>query len=86
MTEEKFIEILEDDINTKYNSNIYGVFEGLKIMSKYTAHLIDVADNDIIYGSDIDKLIDNGITEEECIKLNKFGWYIIDDEYLGHFV
>jgi hypothetical protein len=72
-----------DDI---FSSSEEGEIKGLVILSKYCSNPLQGADHDIIYSEDVDKLIEHGITEEDCIKLRKMGWMIYEDDYLARFV
>jgi hypothetical protein len=83
MTEERFEEIMEESY--KYDHNFKGdtLFEGLKIMSKYTNDLCGGADHDIVYGPDIPTLVEAGIKEEEVRKLNILNWHVVDGEYVA---
>lgn len=85
MTEERFIEIMKDG-----DVDISGVgdnaFEGLRIMCKYVNNLIQGANHDIIYGPNIEELIEAGITEEDVADIRKLNWMVEDDSYLACFV
>jgi hypothetical protein len=87
LTEEKFIEIMDRE----YDHRIEGdnTLRGLIIMSGYidrnNSRIIKGADHDVIYGPQIDTLIEAGITEEDVDHLNQNGWFIEDDG-LQHFV
>jgi len=86
MKEERMIEIFHDEsikVNIEEGDNAY---KGLKILSKYTDQLITGASKDVIFSEDISKLIESGITEEECIELRSLNWMIEDDDYLACFV
>ena len=83
ITIERFTEIFEEtvtDISVDDNC-----FEGLKLLSKYENYLVHGADHDIIYGPDIDVLIDANITENDVKRLRELNW-MIRDEYLACFV
>ena len=77
ITEEKMIEIFETSDYSKWEGD--NAFKGLLILSKYTNNLIGAAEHDIIYSEDIDKLIEAGITEEDCIALRNLNWMIDGD-------
>ncbi len=86
MTTEDFIEIFENtdsDLSSVEGDN---TFMGLQIMSKYVNNLVQGADHDIIYGPDIDELIEAGITEDEVKQLRILNWMINDGSYLATFV
>jgi hypothetical protein len=80
MTREKFIEIMDSDSGSWNGDN---AFQGLVIMAKYispeTTDIICAAEHDEIYGPDIDKLIEAGITEDDVIKLRDLNWMIDRD-------
>lgn len=81
ITVEKFIEIMEEDL--PYESLDNRTVKGLVLMSKYSNSCIGGADHDIIYLEQVDVLIENGITEEDTLKLNEFGFILSDDyDYL----
>ena len=87
MNEKRFLEIMDEDLfdhrnNIKEDQNLLG----FQIMAKYTDKVIEGADHDIIYGPDIDVLIENGITEDEVRKLNELGFHIYDESYLATYV
>jgi len=85
MTEERFIEIFEDDsINSEWEGD--NAYQGLQILAKYTSNLIQGAEHDKIYSEDISTLVEEGITEEEALSLKKLNWMIEDDTYLACFV
>jgi hypothetical protein len=84
ITEEEFEEIMEaEDYDS--SSDVDGNLEGLIIQSKYFDNVVCGADHDIVYGCDIDGLIEKGITKEDVILLRKYGWHT-QDGYLACFV
>lgn len=54
---------------------------GLNLMAKYFPGTIVIggADHDIIYGCDVDELLEAGITEEDTKLLIDYGWIISDE-------
>ena len=82
MNRETFEQIFEDTDSDWKGDNAY---KGLQILSNYTDELIQGADHDVIYGPDIDELIEAGITKEEVKELGKLNWIIMDD-YLACYV
>lgn len=87
MTEERIIEIFEDDeISTDWEGD--NAFQGLLILSKYVdvkqAELIVAAEHDIIYGPTIDKVPD--ITEEDVLALKKLNWMLENGDQFACFV
>lgn len=83
MTTERIKEIFEDRDAVDWDGD--NAYQGLQILAKYTDCLIAGADHDIIYSEDVEKLIEAGITEEDCIKLVNLNW-IIQDDYLACYV
>jgi choline kinase len=83
MTKEEFIEIFEEEEYEEYN-----FFESLLLLKKYTKKdVIEGAEHDIVYGPDIEELIENDISKEEVIQLRRFGWMVSENgEYLSHYV
>ena len=86
MTEEKFLSIMEDEsIETDWRG--CNATQGLLIMQKYLPEKgIAGAGHDAIWGSNIEDLIDAGITEEDVIKLRKLNWMVEDDTHMSCFV
>ena len=85
MTEEKFIEIFDDEtIDAEWDGD--NAYQGLQIIAKYTDNLIQGAEHDKIYSEDISILVEKGITEEEVLSLKKLNWMIEDVTYLACFV
>ena len=84
MTEEKFIEIMEESDSGKWEGD--NAFQGLQILSKYTDNLIQGAEHDKIFSADIDTLIEKGITEEDIKELRRLNWRVEDSTYLACFV
>ena len=74
---EEFSLIFAEDSNKKWNGD--NAYQGLQILSKYTDYLIQGAEHDIIYSEDLGKLIEMGLTKEDCIKLRDLNW-MIDEE------
>ena len=86
ITIERLEEIMDETSWEKYEGD--GIFLGLSILSKYTnKRIIGGAEHDIIYGPEIEEIIDAGITEEEVKKLSVYGWGV-DSEFdcFYHFV
>ena len=85
MEKERFLEIIEGthmDHDIKGDKN----FLALEIMHKYVDSVLEGADHDIVYGCDIDDLIEGGMTEEEALLLAQYGWHTEDDDYMASFV
>ena len=59
--------------------------QGFQIFSKYLdptkQTLLGAAEHDLIYGPDVDELINAGITKEDLISLNQLNWMIKDDSF-----
>jgi len=85
MKKEEFLEIIE---NTEMELSLEGdlKFLALEIMHKYVDNVLGAAEHDIVYGCDIDELIEGGITEEEVVLLAKYGWHVEDEDYMASFV
>jgi hypothetical protein len=91
MTRERFEEIFEEDRkmdiekiekifeNTDSKWDGDNAFKGLLILAKYADNLITGAEHDMIYGPDIDKLIDADITEEDVTRLATLNWHFDND-------
>lgn len=86
MTYERFEELIDTtpcdyDIPNKE-------LEGFNIMAKYSngENVFGGADHDVIYGAAIETLIENGITEEDVIRLGECTFNIEDGEYLQTYV
>ena len=80
---EKFKKLIDD---AKYISTSSDkIFEGLKILSKYTSYLVQGAGHDLVYGPNIDKLINNNISEIDIVMLGHLGWFVEDNTYLAHY-
>ena len=79
MDRERFEEIMDGDSKLgDYDDD--NAFLGLQIIRKYMSKKgIEGADHDIIYSSDIDKLLEAGLTEEDATELRNLNW-MIDDE------
>ena len=86
MNEEKFTEIMESEIKTKWTG--CNVFSGLKIITKYLPDVgIEGAGHDIVYSASIDEIIEAGITEEDVTALRRMNWMIDENgEGLACFV
>jgi hypothetical protein len=77
MTYEEIEKIMEKDYD--YITNKDSVFEGLKIIAKYTDDVVGAAEHDIIYSEDVEVLIEAGITKEDVEMLAKLNWHIEED-------
>lgn len=84
MTEERFIELMEEDISADWEGD--NAYKGLTILSKYTEDLIQGARHDTIWSEDIDVLIEKGITEEDVKELRRLNWRVDEGGYLACFV
>ena len=87
MTKERIIELMNgvSDLSSCDGDN---VFEGLKILSRYTDNgksVIVRAEHDIIYSVSIDDVIDT-ITEEDVVRLRRLNWMIEDKHCFACFV
>jgi len=87
MTEERFVEIMEND-NYDVDWKGCNVISGLKIITKYLPDKgIEGAEHDIVYSVMISEILEAGITEEDAIRLRKLNWMIDDNsEGLACFV
>lgn len=74
ITEKEFYELMHGKSDPNLCED--NVFEGLKIIAKYTKSVISGADHDVIYSEDINVLIEAGITQEDIKKLCILGWMI----------
>lgn len=75
MTEERFIELMEADVDTDWEG--CNVFSGLKIITKYLPEKgIEGAEHDIIFSACVSELVEAGITEEDVVALRKLNWMI----------
>jgi len=91
MTEEKFIEIMENE-NIKTEWNGCNACQGLDIIRKYLPDKgieraeswddWDDSAHDIIYSVGISELVEAGITKEDVTKLRALNW-ILDRESEG---
>lgn len=86
-TAEEFCEIMSeiikdcDHIDVKVPCRITS---GILVMQKYYPGAnLGAAEHDLIYGPDIDQLIESKITVRDTKLLNILGWIIIDDEFIG---
>lgn len=78
MTKDEFIKIMDGDAGRWEGDN---AIQGLLIINKYLPNEgVDAAEHDIIYSSDIDVLLNAGITIQDAIKLRGLNW-MIDDEF-----
>lgn len=84
MTEERFIELMEEDIDWDWEGD--NAYQGLTILSKYTEDLIQGARHDVIWSEDIEVLIEKGITEEDVKELRRLNWMVEDSSFLACFV
>lgn len=80
MTRERLNEIFEN-VNAKWEGD--NALQGLIILSKYIdakkKSILQAADHDIIYGPDIDKILEAGLTEEDADQLRQLNWMLDDD-------
>jgi len=80
MTNEEFEAVFKSEETDWKGDN---AFKGLQIIAKYIDidhnNIIGAAGHDIIYSSDIDEIVEAGITEEDAIALRKLNW-MIDSE------
>ena len=71
-------------------SNISGVqdnaYDGLTILRKYKGYVIEGADHDVIYGPDIDTILETGLTEEDAKMLAVFNWMLDENGYFTCYV
>jgi len=82
MTEERLHEIFEDEDIKPECDNVYqdNAYQGLQIIEKYAKEtIIFAAEHDMIYSIGIKNAIENGLTEEDAIKLRKLNWSIDSD-------
>ena len=95
MTPERFIEMLDrDDEYLKYDriENMrhprrdIAAFLLLSELVPSDGTIIEGADHDIIYLTDITTLCDAGITEEQVIELVRLGCSQMDGEYMTMYV
>lgn len=85
MTRERFDDIMDQDI--PWGNRIEGntIFKGLAIVNEYVENYDIEGGHEIIYGIEIDELIEAGVTEDHVLELNKMGWFIDEDyECLAH--
>ncbi len=81
LTLEEFEKIMNDDSieTTILNMEENSALVGLNLIAKYLPNEgIAGANHDIIYGADIEDLINAGITIEDTIKLNELNWFVDD--------
>jgi len=85
MDEEKLIEIFE---NTESEFSGDNIFLGLQIIAKYIDPtkkiIVGAAGHDIIYATDVEDIINAGLTIEDAVKLAKLNW-MIEEDCLAHF-
>ena len=85
-TTEQFEALMEGDSGKWQGDN---ALQGLLIMKDFLpedATLIQGAGHDVIWGPNIEELINGGITEEAVRKLRELNWMIEDSTYLACFV
>lgn len=86
MNKERFLEIMDENLDSPYEKGCK-VVKGLLLVQKYLPYEgIEGAGHDVIYGTDIEKLVEAGITEEDTKQLNMLGWVVEDETYLARFV
>lgn len=87
MTEEEFVEIMNDD-NVKTDWKGDNACQGLDIIRKYCPDKgIEYAEHDVIGSVMISEIAEAGITKEDAIKLCSLNWMIDEDnEGLSCFV
>jgi hypothetical protein len=83
MTKQRFIELMGEESGSWNGDN---AFKGLLIIKKYTENVLQGAGHDEIWSEDIDKLIENGITEEDVKELRRLNWMVNDNDCLACFV
>ncbi len=89
MERKRFEELMS---NEEYDGGWKGdnAFQGLQIIAKYLTpeenNLIGSAEHDIIYSSDVDELLNAGITEEDAVALRNLNWMIDETDCLACFV
>ena len=87
ITEERFLEIMNDESTQTNFPEGDNALMGLNIIAKYLPNKgIEGADHDVIYSVDIDEIVNAGITEEDTKKLKEINWGIEDGSYLSCFV
>jgi len=89
MTEEKFKKIMKDDDIECIIGDIEenNALMGLNLITKYLPKSgIEAAEHAIIYGPNIEDLVEAGITEEDAIILKSLNWMIDEFEGLSCFV
>lgn len=75
ITREKLNNIFKENTTTFRNG--HSLVDGLSIIKKYTNHSDPTSCGDgFLYSEDVDKIISNGLTEQEAVKLAKIGWDI----------
>lgn len=86
ITDERLEEIFEDGTPSDLmRDSTDNTLEGLNILAKYVPYVCCGADHDILYGPDIEKVVEAGLTEEDAITLSRLNW-MIKDEYFACFV
>lgn len=83
ITTERFLEIFEGDSGKWEGDNAY---QGCQIIAKYTDNIIHGAGKDEIYSTDVDELIEAGVTEEDVKELRRLNWMCNEGDYLSCFV
>lgn len=78
MTRERLDEIFES-IESKWEGD--NAFQGLSILSEYTDYVLHGAMHDKIWGPDVDKILEAGLTYHDAVKLRQLNWMIEDDGF-----
>lgn len=89
MTENEFIQIMDDDKISCKLSDFDGdnALFGLNLIAKYLPKSgIGSAEHDIICACYVSELVEAGITKEDVIRLKELNWMVENDEYLACFV
>ena len=87
MTEEEFVEIMDDDSIKVNIGDTCNACRGLDIIRKYCPNKgIEGADHDIIYSVSVSEIVAAGITNEDAAKLRGLNWRCELGEYLACFV
>lgn len=83
MNRELFEKIFKETESNWTGDNCY---KGLQIIAKYTDNPVCGAGHDEVWSTDVDALIDAGITEEDVTALALLNWCIEPEGYLYCFV
>lgn len=88
MTRERFKELFDRTESGRHGD---GAFRGLLIIAPYfdvtKQSIIRAAEHDVIYGPNIDDLLESGLSEEDAVSLAKFNWFIDKDaDAIAHWV